>query len=75
MSGTTASALEKVLGKTVVVILKNGQSLRGRLRGFDQHLNLTLDEAENVTKPENIRKLGSIILRGDTIIYISLTLS
>ncbi|MGC8896571.1 MAG: LSM domain-containing protein [Candidatus Bathyarchaeia archaeon] len=75
MSGATASALEKTVGKTVVVILKNGQRLRGKLRGFDQHLNLILGEAENVTKPENIKKIGSIILRGDAIIYILLMLS
>jgi len=72
MSGVTASTLEDTLGKMVVVILKNGRSLHGRIRGFDQHLNLLLDEAEDVTKPEAVKKLGSIILRGDTIVYILL---
>jgi len=72
MSGVTALTLEDTLGKMVVVVLKNGRSLHGKIRGFDQHLNLLLDEAEDITKPEAVKKLGSIILRGDTIVYILL---
>jgi len=59
MGGVTASTLEDTLGKMGVVVLKNGRSLHGKIRGFDQHLNLLLDEAEDITKPEAVKKLGS----------------
>ena len=40
MSEMTTEILEQNLGKVVLVRLKGGKSLRGRLKGFDQHLNL-----------------------------------
>lgn len=63
--------LEKNLGETVLVSLKNRGSLRGRLEGFDQHLNLVLRDAKDVSDAANVKKLGSIILRGDNIVTVS----
>ena len=63
--------LEKNLGETVLVSLKNRGSLRGRLEGFDQHLNLVLRDAKDVSDAANVKKLGSIILRGDNIVAVS----
>jgi len=60
--------LNSVIGKYVLVKLKNGRTLRGRLIGFDDHLNLVLEEARFME--EETRELGSIILRGDNIVYI-----
>ena len=61
--------LNTVVGKYVLVRLKNRRTLRGRLIGFDEHLNSTLEEAHFI---EETRKLGTIILRGDNIVYIIL---
>ncbi len=44
MSEMTTEILEQNLSKIVLVRLKGGKSLRGRLKGFDQHLNLVLEE-------------------------------
>ena len=71
MSEMTTKILEESLGKTVLVRLRGGKSLRGRLRGFDQHLNLVLEETEDTTGKENVKKLGSIIVRGDNVVIIS----
>lgn len=71
MSEMTTKILQESLGKTVLVRLKGGKSLRGKLKGFDQHLNLVLDETEDTTDPENIRKLDTLIVRGDNVIIIS----
>ncbi len=71
MSEMTTQILEESLGKTVLVRLKGGKSLRGRLKGYDQHLNLVLEETEDTTNSENLRKLGVIIVRGDNVILIS----
>ena len=63
--------LEDSLGKTVLIRLRGGKSIRGKLRGFDQHLNLVLEKAEDVTDMENVEELGLIIVRGDNVVMIS----
>ncbi len=71
MSEMTTQILEESLSKVVLVRLKGGKSLRGRLKGYDQHLNLVLEETEDTTNSENVKKLGVIIVRGDNVILIS----
>ena len=57
-------------GKTVLVELKNGHSINGKLIAFDIHVNITLESAEETNSGE-VRKLGNVFVRGDTIILIS----
>ena len=71
MSEMTTEILEESLGKTVLVRLRGGRSIRGRLKGFDQHLNLVLEETEDTTDREKARKLGTIIVRGDNVVIVS----
>jgi len=71
MSEMTAKILEESLEKFVIVRLRVGKKLRGKLKGFDQHLNLLLEETADITNAEKARKLGTIILRGDNVILIS----
>ena len=63
--------LEDSLGKTVLLRLRGGKNIRGLLRGFDQHLNLVLEKAEDVTDKDNTEELGLIIVRGDNVVMIS----
>jgi small nuclear ribonucleoprotein len=63
--------LEDSLGKTVLIRLRGGKSIRGLLRGFDQHLNLVLEKAEDVTDKDDTEELGLIIVRGDNVVMIS----
>ena len=71
MSDMATRILEESLGKAVLVRLKGGKSFRGKLRGFDQHLNLVLEETEDTTDMEKVKRLGVIIVRGDNVIIIS----
>lgn len=71
MSDMATQILEESLGKTVLVRLRGGRSLRGKLKGFDQHLNLVLEETDDITDKEKVRRLGVIIVRGDNVIIIS----
>ncbi|UCE44420.1 MAG: RNA-binding protein [Candidatus Bathyarchaeota archaeon] len=71
MSEMTTEILEESLGKTVLVRLRGGRRLRGRLKGFDQHLNLVLEETEDTTDREKAWKLGIIIVRGDNVVIVS----
>ena len=67
--------LSKSLDMRVLIKLKGGRELRGKLRGFDQHMNLVLESAEEVRKGEEgkevIINVGTIIVRGDNVIIIS----
>jgi len=71
MSDMATQILDESLGKVVLVRLKGGKSLRGKLKGFDQHLNLVLEETEDTTDMEKVKRLGVIIVRGDNVIIIS----
>ena len=71
MSEMTTKIMEESLGKIVLVRLRGGRKLRGKLKGFDQHLNLVLEETEETTDAENVKKLGAIIVRGDNVVIIS----
>ena len=71
MSEMTTKIMEDSLGKIVLVRLRGGRKLRGKLRGFDQHLNLVLEETEETTDAEKVKKLGVIIVRGDNVVIIS----
>jgi small nuclear ribonucleoprotein len=63
--------LEESLGKTVLIRLRGGKNIRGQLKGFDQHLNLVLEKAEDVTDTKKPEELGLIIVRGDNVVMIS----
>ena len=63
--------LERSLGKTVLIKVRGGKTLRGVLEGFDQHVNLVLKGAENVSDPMRSEVIGLIVLRGDNVIMIS----
>ena len=71
MSEMTTEILESSLGRTVLVRLRGGRSIRGRLKGFDQHLNLVLEDTEDTSNIENVSKLGTIIVRGDNVVIVS----
>ena len=70
MSDRPIDALDKAKGKKIIVKLKSGEEITGILKALDLHLNLWLEEAE-VQKSENKVRLGTILVRGDTIVYAS----
>ena len=70
MAERPIDALDKAKGKKIFAKLKNGEEITGVLRALDLHLNLWLDEAE-VQKNENQVRLGTVLVRGDTIVYAS----
>ena len=64
-------ALNNSRNKRVIVELKNNKQFVGKLKAFDIHVNVVLEEAEERADGETKRKLGVVFLRGDMIVMIS----
>ncbi len=56
--------------KPVLIRLRGNRRMRGTLKAYDVHLNLMLENAEELNE-DGAAKLGDIILRGDNIIMVS----
>ena len=70
MSSEILKILDVCVNKEILIKLKNRTIIKGNLQTFDQHMNLLLLKAEDITeKPKN---LDRIILRGDNILIVSL---
>jgi small nuclear ribonucleoprotein len=63
-------ALDRAKGKKVMVKLKNGEEVTGILKALDLHLNVWLEEAE-ISKSDTKLRVGTLLVRGDTIVYAS----
>jgi len=70
LSERPIDALDRAKGKKVMVKLKNGEEVTGILKALDLHLNLWLEEAE-ISKSDTKLKVGTLLVRGDTIVYAS----
>jgi small nuclear ribonucleoprotein len=62
--------LNNAKGKRVLIKLKKGIEISGLLQAMDLHLNMWLEDAEQVAEGEKV-KLGTILVRGDNILYVS----
>ena len=63
--------LDASINKVVLIKLKGGKTIRGNLHGFDQHMNLLLDQSEEIRSEGDSLTLGTIVVRGDNVIMIS----
>jgi len=64
------NALTKQLNNYVAIVLKNGVEYRGTMVRCDSHMNLLLEKATERVKDQLIANYGSILLRGNNILYI-----
>jgi small nuclear ribonucleoprotein len=71
MSYEISTLMNNTKDKLVTLKLRNTKTIQGILKEFDIHMNMTLEDAEDVSaeKPE---KLGKILIRGDNILAISM---
>jgi len=72
MSYEISTLMNNTKDKVVLIKLRNTKTIQGILKEFDIHMNLTLEDAEDVSteKPE---KLGKILIRGDNILAVSMS--
>lgn len=71
MGNRPLDILNNALNASVIVRLKGAREFRGTLQGYDVHMNLVLEEAEELKEGEIVRKIGSVVIRGDNVVYVS----
>lgn len=71
MADEISTLMSNSKDKIVLLRLRNTKTIQGILKDFDIHMNLTLDDAEDISE-EKHEKLGKILLRGDNILAVSL---
>lgn len=64
------NVLEKSMNQKITLLLKDNRILEGRLIGFDEYMNLVLDETEERVE-DKVRRLGKVVLRGNNVVSIS----
>ena len=71
MSYEISTLMNNTKDKLLTLKLRNTKTIQGILKEFDIHMNMTLEDAEDVSdeKPE---KLGKILIRGDNILTVSM---
>jgi small nuclear ribonucleoprotein len=62
--------LNNAKGKRVLIKLKKGPLIAGILQALDLHLNMWIDNAEQIEEDKKT-SLGTILVRGDNILYVS----
>ena len=63
--------LEKNIDKRVSLLLKDGRILEGKLTGFDDYMNMVLEETTERSVEEE-KRLGTVVLRGSNVVSIAL---
>ncbi|NOR37958.1 MAG: RNA-binding protein [Candidatus Thorarchaeota archaeon] len=68
--------LQNSIGTQVLVEMKGRKKVKGKLLGYDQHLNLILENAEEITfdpetNTESVVAIDNVIVRGDNVIIVS----
>ncbi len=63
------NVLEKSLNKRVSLLLKDSRLLEGTLVGYDDYMNMVLEDTEE-TLGDQVRRIGTVILRGNNVVTI-----
>ena len=69
--GETQVGLEKFMNAVVVVSVKDGRKFRGKLTRYDEHMNLVLEDAEELSNDELAAKHKLILIKGGNVSAIS----
>lgn len=61
--------LERSINRKLNLLLKDGRTLEGKLVGFDDYMNMVLEDTEERIE-DNVRRVGTVILRGNNVVTI-----
>lgn len=62
--------LKRYMDKKLAVKLNGNRNVAGTLRGFDQFMNLVLDETVEQVSASERNEIGMVIIRGNSIVTV-----
>ena len=66
-----SNILQGSVNKDILLKLKGKRTIKGRLKSFDQYMNLTLENATEVLEGDKIQQMGEIFIKGENIVIIA----
>ena len=60
----------RYMDKRLAIKLNGNRTVNGTLRGFDQFMNLVLDETVEVASASESNNIGMVVIRGNSIVMI-----
>jgi len=64
--------VEKFLNSVVLVTAKDGRKFRGKLTQYDEHMNLVLEDTEELSDEGPVAKYKLVLLKGGNVSAISI---
>ncbi|GAQ85287.1 small nuclear ribonucleoprotein G [Klebsormidium nitens] len=68
--GGQAPDLKKYMDKRLNIKLNANRTVVGVLRGFDQFMNIVLDNSVELTKGGEENEIGMVVIRGNSVVMI-----
>jgi len=66
----STNILQGSLNKDILLKLKGKRTIKGKLKSFDQYMNLTLENATEIIG-DKTQKMGEIFIKGENIVIIA----
>ena len=60
--------LKRYMDKRLTLKINGNRVVRGILRGYDQFMNVVLDEAVEVADKSTEKSIGMVVIRGNSVI-------
>ena len=60
--------LKKYMDKKLQLVLNGQRKVSGVMRGFDQFMNVVLDETEEILADGDATSIGMVVIRGNSIV-------
>ena len=72
MGSRVLEALAAHEQKLILVRMRSGAEVQGKLVTFDEYMNLSLDDAEEILEGKEPKKIGATHVKGDNLSFIVL---
>jgi small nuclear ribonucleoprotein len=66
-----SNILQGSINKDILLKLKGKRTIKGKLKSFDQYMNITLENATEVLEEDRVQQMGEIFIKGENIIIIA----
>lgn len=70
MSKASGPDLRKYMEKKLAIKLNGNRNVTGVLRGFDQFMNIVLDNTVEEVSSEDRNDIGLVVIRGNSIVMM-----